>query len=72
VKNYIDEVKVEPESVREFFDENKQAFLEPQKVKVDFIELSTKEIAKSIKVNDKEQKTLNHRPCLLSLYLESV
>jgi hypothetical protein len=38
-------VKVEPESVREFFDENKQAFLEPQKVKVDFIELSTKKIA---------------------------
>ncbi|CAC9660789.1 SurA N-terminal domain-containing protein [bacterium endosymbiont of Bathymodiolus sp. 5 South] len=53
-KNYIDEVKVNPESVREFFDENKQAFLEPQKVKVDFIELSTKEIAKSIKVNDEE------------------
>jgi peptidyl-prolyl cis-trans isomerase D len=56
-KNYIDEVKVEPESVREFFDENKQAFLEPQKVKVDFIELSTKEIAKSIKVNDKDLLT---------------
>jgi peptidyl-prolyl cis-trans isomerase D len=57
-KNYIDEVKVEPESVREFFDENKQAFLEPQKVKVDFIELSTKEIAKSIKVNDKDLSNL--------------
>jgi hypothetical protein len=36
-KNYIDEVKVNPESVREFFDENKQAFLEPQKVKVDYL-----------------------------------
>jgi hypothetical protein len=37
---------------------SKQAFLEPQKVKVDFIELSTKEIAKSIKVNDKDLSNL--------------
>lgn len=57
-KNYIDEVKVNPESVKEFFDENKQVFLEPQKVKVDFVELSTKEIAKSIKVNDDDLSNL--------------
>ena len=54
VKDYIDKTKVDPESVKKFFDENKQSFFESPKVKVDFVELSVEKIAKSIKVNDDE------------------
>ncbi|SMM97983.1 Peptidyl-prolyl cis-trans isomerase PpiD [uncultured Candidatus Thioglobus sp.] len=58
-KDYLDETKVDPESIAAFFKENKQTFFDPQKIKVDFIELSSDNIAKNIKVDEE---------ALLSLY----
>ncbi len=51
-KDYHKKAKVEPQSVQDFFDKNKQSFFEPQKVKVDFVELSTEQVAKNIKASD--------------------
>ncbi|MCS5588498.1 MAG: peptidyl-prolyl cis-trans isomerase, partial [Candidatus Thioglobus sp.] len=51
---YKSKVKVGIKSVEEYYDKQTKSFFEPQKVKVDFIELSLKEVAKSIKANDDE------------------
>lgn len=51
-KDYHNKVEVDSQSVQDFFDKNKQNFFEPQKVKVDFVELSTEKIAKNIKASD--------------------
>ena len=52
--NYSDKVKVAPESVKDFYDNQKESFSEPQKLKVSFVELSLDQIAKGIQVNDDE------------------
>jgi len=51
---YKGKVKVDIKSVKEYYDKQTDLFFEPQKIKVDFIELSLGEIAKDIKVNDDE------------------
>lgn len=51
---YKGKVKVDIKSVKEYYDKQAESFFEPQKIKVDFIELSLGEIAKDIKVNDDE------------------
>lgn len=52
--NYSDKVKVAVESVKDFYDNQKESFSEPQKLKVSFVELSLDQIAKGIQVNDDE------------------
>ena len=51
---YKGKVKVDIKSVKEYYDKQVESFFEPQKIKVDFIELSLGEIAKDIKFNDDE------------------
>jgi len=51
---YKGKVKVDIKSVKEYYDKHAESFFVPQKIKVDFIELSLGEIAKDIKVNDDE------------------
>ncbi|HIM95950.1 MAG TPA: peptidylprolyl isomerase [Gammaproteobacteria bacterium] len=51
---YKGKVKVDIKSVEEYYDKQTESFFEPQKIKVDFIELSLSEIAKDMKVNDDE------------------
>ena len=52
--DYSDKVKVVSKSVKDFYDNQKESFFEPQKLKVDFVELSLAQIAKAIQVNDDE------------------
>jgi peptidyl-prolyl cis-trans isomerase D len=52
VDDYLHQAKVDTESIKGFYQTQKQAFFEPKKVKVDFIKLSLKEIAKNFKVNE--------------------
>ncbi|NYT52109.1 MAG: SurA N-terminal domain-containing protein [Candidatus Vesicomyosocius endoextente] len=52
--NYIKEVKVDAQSVKDFYDNKKALFFKPEQVKIEFIELSLNEIAKRIKVSDDE------------------
>ncbi len=52
--NYIKEVKVDAQSVKDFYDNKKSLFFAPEQVKIEFIELSLNEIAKKIKVSDDE------------------
>jgi len=52
--DYSDKVKVASKSVKDFYDNQKESFFEPQKLKVDFVELSLAQIAKAIQVNDDE------------------
>ena len=49
--NYLDK-KVAAESVKAFYDNKKESFSEPQKLKVNFVELSLSQIAKGIQVKD--------------------
>jgi len=63
VEDYLSQTKVDTESVKEFYETQKQTFVELQKVKVDFIELSFKQVAKNIKVSEDE---------LLNFYDEEV
>jgi len=52
--NYLDKVKVNVKSVKDFYNNQKASFFDPQKVKIDFVELSLEKIAKNIKINDDE------------------
>ncbi len=52
--NYLDKVEVDIKSIEDFYNNQKQSFFDPQKVKVDFVELSLDKVAKGIKVNDDE------------------
>jgi len=52
--HYKNKVKVDIKSIEEYYDKQTKSFFEPQKIKVDFIELSLSEVAKSIKANDDE------------------
>ncbi len=49
---YTSKVKVDEKSVRGYYDKQTKLFFEPQKIKVDFIELSLNKIAKDIEVDD--------------------
>ena len=49
---YKGKVRVDINSVKEYYDKQTESFFEPQKIKVDFIELSLSDIAKNINVND--------------------
>ncbi|MBA5248473.1 MAG: peptidylprolyl isomerase [Gammaproteobacteria bacterium] len=54
VADYLSQTKVDAKSVTEFYETQKQSFVELQKVKVDFVELSFTEVAKNIKVSEDE------------------
>ncbi len=49
---YKGKVRVDINSIKEYYDKQTESFFEPQKIKVDFIELSLSDIAKNINVND--------------------
>jgi peptidyl-prolyl cis-trans isomerase D len=51
-KEYTNKVEVDSKNIRKFFYKNKQDYFEPQKVKVNFNEFSTKKVVQNIKVND--------------------
>ncbi len=52
--DYIKKVKVDAQSVKDFYNNNKALFLAPEQVKIEFVELSLNEISKKIKVSDDE------------------
>ncbi|BBB24205.1 peptidyl-prolyl cis-trans isomerase D [Isorropodon fossajaponicum endosymbiont JTNG4] len=52
--DYVKEVKVDVQSVKDFYNNKKALFFAPEQVKIEFIELSLSEISKNIKVSDEE------------------
>ncbi len=52
--DYTSKVKVDKESVQNYFDNQKESFFAPEQVKLEFVELSLVEIAKKISVTDDE------------------
>ncbi len=52
--DYVKEVKVEVQSVKDFYNNKKALFFAPEQVKIEFVELSLNEISKSIKASDDE------------------
>lgn len=50
--DYLDKVKVDAKSVRDYYDNQKESFVEPQKIKIDYVELSLSDISKGIEVDD--------------------
>ncbi len=51
-KDYISKVKVEDKSVKDYFDKQKSAFFEKPKAKIESVELSLEQVAKSINPSD--------------------
>jgi peptidyl-prolyl cis-trans isomerase D len=52
--DYVKEVKVDVQSIKDFYNNKKALFLAPEQVKIEFVELSLNEISKNIKVSDDE------------------
>ncbi|BBB22581.1 peptidyl-prolyl cis-trans isomerase D [Abyssogena phaseoliformis symbiont OG214] len=52
--DYVKEVKVDVQSVKDFYNNKKALFFAPEQVKIEFVELSLNEISKNIKVSDDE------------------
>ncbi|MBW5290415.1 MAG: Peptidyl-prolyl cis-trans isomerase PpiD [Candidatus Ruthia sp. Asou_11_S2] len=52
--DYVKEVKVDVQSVKDFYNNKKALFFALEQVKIEFIELSLSEISKNIKVSDEE------------------
>ena len=52
--DYVKEVKVDAQSIKDFYNNKKALFLAPEQVKIEFVELSLNEISKNIKVSDNE------------------
>lgn len=55
-QNAIDQIEVGEEELKTYFDLNQNDFLEPEKVKVEYLELSVSDIAKTIDVDEEEIK----------------
>ena len=51
-KDYTAKVNVDAQSVKDYFNNQKDSFFAPEQVKVQFVELSLAEIAKKVSVND--------------------
>jgi peptidyl-prolyl cis-trans isomerase D len=51
-QDYVEQVKVKSDSIKEFYESKQETFFEPQKIKVDFIELSLKKVAQGITTNE--------------------
>jgi peptidyl-prolyl cis-trans isomerase D len=56
--DYLDKVNVSEQEVVDYYNENKDSFIEPQKVKVSYIELSVDELAKEVSVSEDELANL--------------
>ncbi|WP_024792142.1 SurA N-terminal domain-containing protein, partial [Candidatus Ruthturnera calyptogenae] len=52
--DYVKEVKVDVQSVKNFYNNKKALFFAPEQVKIEFVELSLNKISKNIKVSDDE------------------
>lgn len=52
--NYIEKVKVDAKSIKDYYDNQKESFFAPEQVKVEFVELSLAEIAKKIEASEDE------------------
>ncbi len=52
--NYIEKVKVDTKSIKDYYDNQKESFFAPEQVKVEFVELSLAEIAKKIEASEDE------------------
>ena len=56
--DYLDKTTVSEKELEDYFNENRPLFIEPNKVKVNFIELSVDEIAKDISISEDELANL--------------
>ncbi len=52
--DYVKEVKVDAQSVKDFYNNKKALFFAPEQVKIEFVELSLNEILKNIKISEDE------------------
>ncbi len=52
--DYVKEVKVDAQSIKDFYNNKNALFLAPEQVKIEFVELSLNEISKNIRVSDNE------------------
>ncbi|CAC9591658.1 hypothetical protein [uncultured Gammaproteobacteria bacterium] len=52
VKDYTAKVKVDGQSVKDYYNNQKESFFVPEQVKIEFVELSLAEISKKISVSD--------------------
>lgn len=54
---YLDKVKIEPDAVQKFYDENKSRFEVPEQVKADYVVLSLDALMPQVTVGDAEVKS---------------
>lgn len=54
VKMFLDSAEIKPEEVESYYNANKQAFMSPERVKLEYIELDINNLAKSVKVDNAE------------------
>lgn len=50
--NFVSGVEVKPEDVGAYYNGNRQAFMSPERVKLEYLQLDIKNIAKTVKVNE--------------------
>ncbi len=54
--SFADKVKIEPETVQKYYDENKQRFETPERIKANYVVLSLDTLLDQVNVNDAEIK----------------
>ena len=54
--SFADKVKIEPEAVQKYYDENKQRFETPERIKANYVVLSLDTLLDQVKVSDAEIK----------------
>lgn len=52
--NYLMKVEVDQDSVKNYFDNQKESFFEAEKVSIDFVELTLDDVAKSVSFNEED------------------
>ncbi len=52
--DYLNKITIDTKQIEDFYYQQQDSFFEPQKVKIDFVELSLEQIAKDIEVSDEE------------------
>ncbi|MEC9313646.1 MAG: SurA N-terminal domain-containing protein, partial [Pseudomonadota bacterium] len=56
LQTYVDKVSIEDEAVREYYENNKNAYTAPEQVKLNYVELDIDSIAETISVDDEALK----------------
>ncbi|MEZ5584687.1 MAG: SurA N-terminal domain-containing protein [Candidatus Competibacteraceae bacterium] len=55
---YLEQTKVDDDAIETYFQENKDRFMEPERVQLHYLDISVNQLAKTIEVNDDELQAL--------------